>query len=73
MMLLSVVFIICIPNMLNAGKNNGTIKNAFSDVLNSIFGREKVGSLFVLYAMIANTMNAILNEIKRERIDNGVE
>jgi hypothetical protein len=48
MLLLSVVFITCIPNILNAGNNIGTIKNAFSDVVNSIFGREKIGSLFVL-------------------------
>jgi hypothetical protein len=70
--LLSVVFMMCIPNKLNAGNKIGTIKNAFSGVVKLRFGREKIGSLFVLYPMIVNTQNAILNEIKRERIVNGV-
>ena len=72
MMLLSDVFIMCIPNMLNAGKNTGTTKNVFSDVVKLKFGREKTLSLFVLYAMIVNTMNAILKEIKSGIVDNGV-
>ena len=72
MILLSVVFITCIPNMLNAGNNIGTIKNAFSDVVKLRFGREKTPSLFVLYAMIVNTMNAILKEINNGMVDNGV-
>jgi competence protein ComGC len=71
-MLLSIVFITYIPNMLKAGKVIGTIKNAFSEVLRLRFGREKTGGLFVLYPMKANAMNARLNEIKREIVDNGV-
>jgi acyl-coenzyme A synthetase/AMP-(fatty) acid ligase len=58
--------------MLNAGNEIGTIKNAFSDVLNAIFGREKVDSLFILYPMIINTINARLNEIKSGIIANAV-
>jgi hypothetical protein len=58
--------------MLNAGNNIGTIKNAFSDVLNSIFGREKIEVLFILYPMSANTMNARLNEINKGMVANGV-
>ena len=72
MVLLSVVFINRIPNMLNAGNKIGTIKKAFSDVFRSRFGREKIGSLFVLYTIIANVMKAILNDIKREIVDKGV-
>jgi hypothetical protein len=72
MILLSVVFIMCIPNMLNAGNEIGTIKKAFSEVVKLRFGRERLGSLFNLYPTIANTMNAMLNEIKREIVDNAV-
>ena len=72
MILLSVVFIKCIPNMLNAGKNSGTAKNAFSAVLKLRFGKEKIGFLFVLNPRTANTTNAMLNEIKRGFIANGV-
>ena len=72
MILLSVVFITRIPNMLNAGNIIGKIKKAFSDVVKLILGKEKRGSLFTLYPIAANTMNAILNEIKREIVDNGV-
>lgn len=72
MKLLSVVFITFIPNMLNAGNKIGTNKNAFSDVFKLRFGKEKRGSLFTLYPIAANTMNAILNEIKRGVVDNGV-
>ncbi len=72
MILLSVVFITCIPDILNAGKNIGTIKKAFSNVLKFRFGREKIGSLFVLNPIIANMMNIILNEIKRGIVANGV-
>jgi hypothetical protein len=57
--------------MLNAGNKIGTIKNAFSDVLKLRFGRERTGYLFVLYPIIANTTNAILNEIKRGIVANG--
>jgi hypothetical protein len=63
----------CVPSMLKAGNKIGTIKNAFSDVLKLISRREKTLFLFVLYAMIANTTNAILNEIKREIVDSGVK
>jgi len=72
-MLLSVVFIMCIPNMLSAGKNMGIIKNAFSDVLRLRFGRENISFLFILYPTITNIMNTISNEIRREIIDNGVK
>jgi hypothetical protein len=58
--------------MLNARNNIGTIKNAFSDVVKSRFGIEKIGSLFALYPMITNTMKARLNEIKSEIVDSGV-
>ena len=72
MMLLSVVFIICIPNMLNAGNKIGTIKNAFSDMVKLKFGRKKTELLFNLYPIIANTINARLNETKRGVVANGV-
>ena len=58
--------------MLSAGNRIGTTKNDFSDAVNSIFGRDKIGSLFILHPMIANTTNAMLNAIKREIVDNGV-
>jgi hypothetical protein len=58
--------------MLNAGKNTGTIKNAFSDVLNSRLGREKIGLLIILYPRIPKITNAILKEVKRKIVDNGV-
>lgn len=72
MMLLSAVFITCIPNMLNAGNKIGTIKKAFSDMLKLRLGREKTVFLFVLYPMIANTINARLNEINSGIVANGV-
>jgi hypothetical protein len=71
-MLLSVVFRMCIPNMLNAGNKIGTIKNAFSDVVKLRFGREKIGSLFISHPITPNTINAILKDIKSEIVDNGV-
>ena len=72
MILLSAVFIRRVPSILNAGKNTGTIKKAFSEVVRLIFGREKIGSLFVLYPIVANTINTILNEINSGIVDNGV-
>ena len=72
MMLLSVVFMMCIPNMLNAGNKIGTIKNAFSDVLKLRLGKEKFVFLVVLYPIAANTINARLNEINNGTIDSGV-
>ena len=72
MVLLSIMFITYIPNMANAGKETGTIRTAFSDVLKLIFGGLKIRSLFILYPMIANAMNVTLNEIKRGAVDNGV-
>ncbi|MGB3345741.1 MAG: hypothetical protein WBA71_00585 [Candidatus Humimicrobiia bacterium] len=66
------MFITCIPNILSAGNKTGTIKNAFSDVLKLRFGREKIGSLFILYPIIANTINTILNEISNGIVANGV-
>jgi hypothetical protein len=72
MILLSVVFIKFIPNMLNAGNKIGTIKNAFSVVLKLRFGREKISSLFILYPLIANTINTILNGINNGTVANGV-
>jgi hypothetical protein len=58
--------------MHSAGKKIGTIKKAFSDVVRSKFGKEDTESLFILYSVIANSINAILNEIKSEMVDNGV-
>jgi hypothetical protein len=73
MVLLSVVFITCIPNILNAGNNIGIIKNAFSDALKLRFGRGKEdASLFTLYLIVVNTMNARLNAIKRGIVASGV-
>jgi hypothetical protein len=66
------VFIRCIPNILNTGKNIGTIKNAFSGVAKLRLGREKTESLFIIYPIIINIMNAVLNEIKRTLVANGV-
>jgi len=71
-MLLSVVFIKFIPNMLNAGNKIGTIKNAFSDLFKLRLGRERSGFLLILYPIIANTMDAILNEMRRGIVANGV-
>ena len=72
MILLSVVFMICIPNMLNAGNRIGMIKNAFSGVVKLRLGKEKIGSLFIIHPMVANTMNERLKEIKRGIVANGV-
>jgi hypothetical protein len=58
--------------MLKAGNITGIIKNAFSDVFKLSFGSEKEKSLFTMYPIIANTMNARLNEIRRGIVDNGV-
>ena len=58
--------------MLKAGNKIGTIKNAFSDVLKLRFGREKIGFLFILYPMIANTIITTLNEINNGTVANGV-
>jgi hypothetical protein len=57
--------------MLNAGNKIGMLKNAFSGAVKLRFGREKIGVLFILYPIIANRINTILNEIKREIVDNG--
>ena len=65
MKLLSVMFMMCIPNMLNAGNKIGTIKKAFSDAVKLRYGRKRTTSLFILYPTIANTTNARLNEINR--------
>jgi len=58
--------------MLNAGNKIGAIKNVFSVVLNLGLGRVKTESLFILHPMIDNAANAILNEVKRDMVDNGV-
>jgi hypothetical protein len=71
-MLLDAVFISCIPNTLNAGNIIGTIKKAFSDVFKVRFGSENIGFLFILHPTIANAINALLNEIRRGIVDNGV-
>ena len=71
-MLLSAVFIKFIPHMLNAGNKIGTIKNAFSDVVRSKFGREQKVSLFTLDPIIASTISTTLNETKRGIVANGV-
>ena len=58
--------------MLSAGNKIGMIKNAFSDVFMLKLGREKVVFLFSLEPIIANTMNAILKEIRSGIVANGV-
>ena len=73
MILLSVVFITCIPNMLKAGNITGTIKNAFSEVVNLIFSKERLKFLLTLYPIIANVMNVILSEINSGIVDKGVK
>jgi hypothetical protein len=65
------MFMMCIPNILNAGNKIGTIKNAFSDVVKLRVGREKSKLLFILYPKIAKAKNAILNEINSEIVDSG--
>jgi hypothetical protein len=82
MISLSVVFITRIPNMLKAGNKIGTIKNAFSDMVklrlhNRFFSQKFIliklfSKVLVLYPIAANIMNAILKEIKRGSVDNGV-
>ena len=71
MMLLSVVFMTCIPNMLKAGNIIGTIKNAFSDVLRLRFGREKTVFLFIRYATRVSAIAARLNVINIGTVDSG--
>ena len=71
-MLLFVVFITCIPNILNAGNKIGTIKNAFSDVLKLSFGREQIGPLFSRYAIKISAIATRLNEINNEMVVSGV-
>jgi hypothetical protein len=61
----------CIPNMLNAGNRMGTIKKAFSDVVKSKFGKEKMASLFIRYAIKVSAIAARLNEINSGIVDNG--
>ena len=58
--------------MLNAGNKIGMIKKAFSDVLKLGFGRIKIVSLFILYAIIDNRMHARLKVINSETVDKGV-
>lgn len=58
--------------MLNAGKNMGTIKNAFSDVLKLISGREKTVFLFARYITMINATVARLSEINNGTVDSGV-
>jgi hypothetical protein len=85
MILLFVVSITCIPNTLNAGNNTGTIKNAFSDVLKFRLGKqflqkpnfEEIEGFTIFFSkifnpIIANAMNAMLNEIRRGMVANGV-
>ncbi|GAH40260.1 unnamed protein product, partial [marine sediment metagenome] len=72
MILLLVVFIKYVPNTLNAGNITGMIKNAFSGGVKFRFGREKTTFLFILYPIITNTMNAILNKINSGMVANGV-
>jgi len=72
-MLLSVVFIICIPNILKAGNNTGMLKKPFSDVVNSIFGKERLKFLFTLCPMINNILNTIFNKINSGIVDRGVK
>ena len=71
MILLFVVFITCIPNMLNAGNKIGTIKNAFSDMLKFRLGRGKMTFLFIRYATRISAIAARLNEINSGTVDSG--
>ncbi len=59
-----------VPDMLSTGKNAGMIKNTFSDLLKS--GRVNSGSPFTFCPTLNNIIYALLNEIKRETVDNGV-
>ena len=70
-MLLSVVFITCIPNMLNAGNNIGTIKKALSDALKFRVGREKAEFLFIRYAIKIDTIATRLKQISSGTVDSG--
>ena len=73
MALLSVVFMIYIPNMVNAGKNIGMVKNAFSAAFKFKLGIvNENASLFVLYPTIQNKIIAALNVTTSEIVDNGV-
>ena len=73
MILLFVAFIKYIPKMLSAGNKIGTIKDIFSATFRLKLGiTNENASLFVLYPIIISKINARLNEMKREVIDNGV-
>ena len=84
MVLLPSVFIKFIPNMLNAGNKTGAVKNAFSDTLKLRFGNQffrprdptssRLDVLIKLFpkVLIANTMNAILNEINNGMVAKGL-
>jgi hypothetical protein len=66
------VFIRYIPNILNTGNKIGAIKKAFSGMAKLRLGREMTKSLFDLYPIPANIINAVLNENKRILVANGV-
>ena len=60
-----------VPNMLNAGNITGTIKNAFSDVLKLIPGKEKTAFLFTRYTTRISAIAARLNQKSTEPVDSG--
>ena len=66
------MFIKCTPNTLNAGNKIGMAKNAFSNGFKFISGKGMIESLFILWLIIANIINAMLSEIARKIGDNGV-
>jgi hypothetical protein len=58
--------------MLNAGNITGTTKNAFSDVLKLIFGKEKTALLFTRYTTKISAIAARLKHISSGTVDSGV-
>jgi hypothetical protein len=58
--------------MLNAGNKIGMIKKAFSDMVKSKFGKGKMASLFIRYAIKISAIAARLNEINSGIVDNGI-
>ena len=58
--------------MLNARNKIGMIKKAFSDMVKLKFGKKKMASLFIRYAIKISAIAARLNEINSGIVDNGV-
>lgn len=71
-MLLSAIFITCVPIILSGTKNIGIIKNIFSNAHKLISGTKKIEFLFIIYPKSINMTKAKLNDIKRGIVDNGV-